>query len=71
MSHDALWEDDRPRLIRRGLSDRQKARLAQLEGLHRPTPFARGELAAMRLCSGDDSEWARIAALEVRWEFVE
>lgn len=53
--------------IGNGLTDEQKARLAQLEGVQHPTEWSRGELSALRLCATTDPEQGRIAALDARW----
>lgn len=51
----------------KGLTEAQQARLSQLETVQHPTPWSRGELAALRICAITDAEQGRIAALDSRW----
>lgn len=49
-----------------GLTGAQRDALAQLEAVKRPTPYAKGTLAALRrTASGEDAE--RVARLDQKW----
>ncbi len=52
---------------RTGLTEEQRDQLSQLERVARPSSFARGRLAALRLCATDEADKRRVAGLIEKW----
>ncbi len=49
------------------MPEQTRQSLTELEQVQRPTPYARGALAAARLLASSEADRARVAAIEARW----